>query len=484
MPGKSNWKNIKKLGLGVMAFEGSEHLKNILTELRELLDFVVLSYQEVSYHNDPIDESDKATLLDLKEQGLADECICMNLDITKDARQQETDKRNQLLEYMEQQGCTHAIIIDSDEFYTYNSFLDALQKIDENDYECTYCQYVNYYHDYLHYLVYPFPQGMYVPFVSKVKYRHSFDTTDFPYPSDPTRRYVIPKDKNGKPIAQYHIFDWNEIKMHHLSWLRINIRKKMKSWSSKKCFENQELLIDQAVYDFESFDDNKKKVRLVFNTPGNAVKIAEFHKQYIFPAYDFHDCYKHVEKNYNILWITIQTENAELKQYCADKNYSYYNINVGNENIINKDNKQIYIKVPEKYNDNYNYMIISAIQLLNESYDYIVYVNCDDYNHNLDDIVNNLKTCTDESLIYSPFPPEMLSSVHRYDGGLINMKLFAISNRQFNIFANEAKQQNYFFNNENSLFMNNLAGQVYTVFSDRAKKIGAHESTYITYFQL
>jgi len=35
---------------------------------------------------------------------------------------------------------------------------------------------------------------MYVPFITKTKYRFNFECTDFTLPSDPTRRYVRPFD--------------------------------------------------------------------------------------------------------------------------------------------------------------------------------------------------------------------------------------------------------------------------------------------------
>ena len=57
-----NSKNIKKLALGVMAFEGSEHLENIISELRDLIDVVIIGYQKESYHGDRIDASDMKTL--------------------------------------------------------------------------------------------------------------------------------------------------------------------------------------------------------------------------------------------------------------------------------------------------------------------------------------------------------------------------------------------------------------------------------------
>ena len=106
------------------------------------------------------------------EDHLVDNIVEINLDVNKAPRVQETDKRNILIQDAEDHGCSHCLVIDSDEYYTKKAFEYGLQQIDENDYEMTYCQYVNYYHDYRHYLVYPFQQGMYVPWVTKTKYRH------------------------------------------------------------------------------------------------------------------------------------------------------------------------------------------------------------------------------------------------------------------------------------------------------------------------
>lgn len=36
----TNYRNIKKLGLLIIAFEGTEHLYNIISELRESVDYV------------------------------------------------------------------------------------------------------------------------------------------------------------------------------------------------------------------------------------------------------------------------------------------------------------------------------------------------------------------------------------------------------------------------------------------------------------
>ena len=55
---KCKWKNIKKIGLGIIAFEGTEHLANIITELRDIIDYVSIGLQRKSYHGDDIHPTD------------------------------------------------------------------------------------------------------------------------------------------------------------------------------------------------------------------------------------------------------------------------------------------------------------------------------------------------------------------------------------------------------------------------------------------
>lgn len=55
---KSHFKHIKKLGLAIMGFEGSENIYNTLNELKDIIDYTVVGIQEVSYHGDPIRQPD------------------------------------------------------------------------------------------------------------------------------------------------------------------------------------------------------------------------------------------------------------------------------------------------------------------------------------------------------------------------------------------------------------------------------------------
>lgn len=443
---KYNWKNIKNVGLSIVAFEATEHLYNIILELRDVVDYVSIGLQRKSYHGDPIDPVDLNEIFRLRDEDhLVDNIVEIELDSNKEPRVQETDKRNLLIQDAEDHGCSHIIVIDSDEYYIKKNFLKALKEIDDNDYEMTYCQYVNYYHDYKHYLVYPFPQGMYVPFVSKTKYRHSFECQDFPYPSDPTRRYVRPFNgekqmmRDGKlcvnekqePImvknytVDYHIFDWNTINMHHLSCLRADIRKKFNDWSSKTCFENYNDLIDKAVDDYEYFDENSKEAQwahLLFNTPDHKVRVNAFPKQYINPAVDFRTRLRPVKTYKRIAILNLSSTNSECDLFnkldqCAKETWArdvvngkYPNIDYwtvldwAKESHIDLASHTIYVKT--------NYKIDNMIQLLNrffEAYRLLSYIGYYDWVLrtntstwcNIDLLNEFLANETDDSTMYS-----------------------------------------------------------------------------------
>ena len=311
----------QKLGLAINAFEGTEHLYNIISEVRDLVDFVVVGLQEKSYLGDPIDKSDVEEVKALMSEGLVDSMIWIETDKTKFTRVQECEKRNKLADCLQENGCTHQLVIDSDEFYTHNAFQRARDYIYDNNVEVSYCRYLNYFgsgrtDDYKTYLVYPFHDGNYVPFIAKIQYRFKWQSRDFPKASDPTRRYERPKvfkrDTEGnvvykdpsnktKPVvdhylADYYEFPWTVLKMHHFSWIRNNIRKKMRDWSSRVYFHEWFELVDRAADRFERFCNGEKEGEaiLLFNTPDNKVDLCNMEKQYVFPKVDIHERAKKV----------------------------------------------------------------------------------------------------------------------------------------------------------------------------------------------
>ena len=280
---------ITKLGLGIIAFEGTEHLKNIIYEIRDYCDTIVICLQKTSYHGDPIKQEDIDDIELLKKCKLADNIIWFeptNLYENEPKigpRLVETDKRNFILDYLENnEHCSHALVIDSDEFYDREDFRRAKEFINSDDnIHVTYCQYINYYRDYKHLMAWPFYS--YVPFISEIKFRFNFRNGSFDKPSDPTRRYVL--DGNNKV---YHLLSYNLIKMHHLSWIRKDIIRKIDSWSSKQLFGNVKGLREAIIERYDNYVDGQNAI-IMFNVPFYQIVVNKLPKQYIHPHYKIND---------------------------------------------------------------------------------------------------------------------------------------------------------------------------------------------------
>lgn len=274
---------ISKLGLGIVAFEGTEHIKSITYEIRNEVEHIVVCLQKTSYHGKPIEESDITDVERLKEVGLIDDIIWFEpksklTDSPASGRIIETDKRNFILQYLEDNGCSHSIVIDSDEFYEKEDFKRAKNQIEKDDIHVSYCQYINYWKDYTHYLVWPF--ACFVPFICESKYRFEFGCKCAEFAIDPTRIIKL-NDKES-----YGVFSWNTIHMHHLSWIRIDIRKKIMSWSAQKYFP-KELL--EKVYNKYMNWKEYEYAYIMFNVPGNKICVINMGKSYIKPHYMLFD---------------------------------------------------------------------------------------------------------------------------------------------------------------------------------------------------
>jgi len=277
-----------KLGLGIVAFDDTLHLKNIITEIRDLCDVVTVCLQNVSYHGDPIDDKIIVEIEKLKEEKLVDKIIWFEASNEYDAslpetpRAIETDKRNYILDSLQDDGCTYAIVIDSDEFYDHDDFKKAKDIVfNDPNVSISYCQYINYYRDYNHVMVWPFL--CYVPFITDIKYRFDFKNGSFDKPSDPTRRYKI--EDSG---VKFCIFNWDVVKMHHLSWIRKNAEDKVKNWSAKKYFDKIEGLYEDILDRYYNYKDGQNAI-IMFNVPNYEVVVNRLPAQYIHPKYNLLD---------------------------------------------------------------------------------------------------------------------------------------------------------------------------------------------------
>jgi len=258
---------IKKLCLTINAFDASELLETLITEIRDQVDYVVAFYQDISYCGNPIDPNDLEELHRLKKLELINELIKFEPDFSKPHREQETDKRNMGIQMMKEKGYSHILNIDADEFYDPDQFREAKSQINKNGWPITYWSYVNYYKDFNHYLVYPFRP--FVPGIHSTYFRYTFQGPA-PGPTDPTRRIYNPMN-----IGTY-LFPDEVIRMAHAAWIRKDIRKKLENWSAKDHFPKE--LIDKAVSQYENWKEGDNAIML-FNVPDNNVKVKKLDKK-------------------------------------------------------------------------------------------------------------------------------------------------------------------------------------------------------------
>jgi len=258
---------IKKLSLTINSYDATEFLEPLISNIRDQVDHVAAIWQAKSYWQNPIDPVDMDELHRLKKIGLIDELIEFKPDFSKYSREQECDKRNMGIELMKQNGSSHVLNIDADELYSPEQFRYAKDFMHKNKYNISYWSYVNYYRDLEHYLVYPFRP--FVPGIHSTYFKYTYNTSA-PGPTDPTRRIDNPFN-----LGTY-VFKDEEIRMIHLAWVRLDIRKKLENWSAKNHFEPE--LIDKAVERWENWKEGEPAVML-FNVPGNSVDVRKLDKR-------------------------------------------------------------------------------------------------------------------------------------------------------------------------------------------------------------
>ncbi len=259
--------SIKKLGLVINAFDATELIEPMISNIRDQIDYVAGLWQKKSYWKNPMSKEDMNELKRLHNIGLLDELIEFKPNFTKYSREQECDKRNMAIGIAKQKGCSHVMSTDADELYDPQQFKFAKNLIDKKGYTITYCSYINYYRDFDHYLVYPFRPL--VPFIHSTFFRYTYQGPA-PGPTDPTRRINNPSN-----IGTY-IFTDDELRMQHLAWVRKNIRKKLVNWSAKNHFEKE--LINKAVERWENWKEGEDAIML-FNVPDKSVRVNKLEKR-------------------------------------------------------------------------------------------------------------------------------------------------------------------------------------------------------------
>lgn len=223
-----------KIGVSYNLFDGEELLENSIKSIRENVDYISVVYQTESNFGNPCDEGLVPLLEKLQNDGLIDELFLYKPTLNRGGHYNEIRKRNLGLYISEGAGCTHHMAMDSDEFYTDEQFKFMKGEMLKGDFDSSACQMTTYYKDSKYrldpkeeyYVTLPFKIRQGVEFVMGALY---------PVLVDPTRRM--------EP-GNYRIFTREEIEMHHMSYVRKDIRKKLQNSSASPNFKNIDKIVD------------------------------------------------------------------------------------------------------------------------------------------------------------------------------------------------------------------------------------------------
>ena len=234
-----------RLGVAYNLFDGEELLEYSIKSIRNNVDFVCVIWQKISYHGEKCSDGLENLLHTLMENGLIDQLYLYEPDSTHTGGEISSFKRNIGLDLCRQHGCNYHMTIDSDEFYTDEQFRFMKEEMLRGDYGTGYCRHIQYYKDSIYQLKYP--ERYYVTTIEKI-----LPTTKYVY-GIPCAVDVSPERKttNVQNGLSCRIFSRNECEMHHLSFVRKDIAKKLRNGSLDKAFLKEE--IDPVVEHYKTW---------------------------------------------------------------------------------------------------------------------------------------------------------------------------------------------------------------------------------------
>ncbi len=239
-----------KLAAIYNVWDGVELLRGSMMSIKNEVDIFIIVYQKVSNFGEKYNPLPEMDLSGFKYLLVEYEPNSIN------GFQNEITKRNIGLECAKSLDCTHFMHVDCDEYYE-NFHIAKFEYLTKNEAGGSVCKIFTYFKSPT--LRFKFPDNYYVPFIHKLNSYTAAGGNTYPFYVDPTRRI------NEKNVIEL------EIKMHHFSYVRKDIDRKVRNSSAKANIERSQLLQDyrspeiQAGSFVKDFKQNLIEVENQFN---------------------------------------------------------------------------------------------------------------------------------------------------------------------------------------------------------------------------
>lgn len=209
-------------------FDGLELLEGSIRQIRDHLDCVIVVSQTFSNWGEK-DESVYPFIESLVKSGLVDAHLHYDgvpgLPMNANTPMyHETAKRQLGIDYAKREGYTHFIGLDCDEYYDTEQFRLAAQDFGSAGEDASLCNIITYYKKPT--LRFESFEDYFVPFIHRLYQNTRTGAGNYPERVDPTRG-VCPFKKRVKLTYQ-------SIAMHHFSWVRRDIEKKIRNSTARR----------------------------------------------------------------------------------------------------------------------------------------------------------------------------------------------------------------------------------------------------------
>jgi len=249
---------MNKLGISYNAFDGVELIEDSINHIKEFVSYISVIFQTESYWGEKLSQEEIDIVEDLKERNVIDKLVYYN-DNTQSKVVTQTNKRNLGRTLAKENGCTHFMSMDCDEFYTKDDFKRMVEHHENNPLDVSYMPIKDYYKD-SKYLIkgndYKKPGGMYVSGI---------------FPIDTEITFAFPLNLKVDPTRKPGISDTNKIKvwgltevvLHHMCYVRADIYKKVYNACAKQGYGNKLDHFKYLTECYDTFETNKKAVGAV-----------------------------------------------------------------------------------------------------------------------------------------------------------------------------------------------------------------------------
>jgi len=207
-----------KLAACYSIFDGLELLKPSIDQIYPFVDVIIIGYQLTGWNGNRSDEIqpyiERMLTGEHAEKLRFVEYVPV---VSKPPKENELAKHNVMLSAARDEGATHFFMSATDHFYLPEQLIRQIDRASE--YDVTFTRMFTYYKHPTWQLT---PMEEYLmPFIMKIYPQTEFLRCKYPVVVDPALKV--------NTAREWHVFPVEELVLHHMSMIRINIREKMQN---------------------------------------------------------------------------------------------------------------------------------------------------------------------------------------------------------------------------------------------------------------